>query len=66
MAGANSVALLAVDGQAAKPVILGNEVVSGWILKSVNPKGASVGAANVGAAGAGSDGTAVTLDLPQR
>ena len=38
-----AVALIAVDGQAAKPVKRGEEVLPGWVLQSVDPDQASIG-----------------------
>ena len=38
-----AVALIAVDGQAAKPVRRGEEVLPGWVLQSVDPDQASLG-----------------------
>jgi general secretion pathway protein C len=38
-----AVALIAVDGQAAKPVRRGEEVLPGWVLQSVDPEQAYVG-----------------------
>jgi general secretion pathway protein C len=38
-----AVALIAVDGQAAKPVRRGEEVLPGWVLQSVEPDQAALG-----------------------
>ena len=38
-----AVALIAVDGQAAKPVKRGEEVLPGWVLQSVEPDQATLG-----------------------
>ena len=38
-----AVALIAVDGQATKPVRLGEEVLPGWVLQSVEPDQAALG-----------------------
>ena len=38
-----AVALIAVDGQAAKPVRRGEEVLPGWVLQSVEPDQVAIG-----------------------
>lgn len=41
--GANSVALIAVDGKPAKPFVVGAEATSGWVIKSISGRRVELG-----------------------
>jgi len=52
-------ALIAVDGQPAKPFRVGSEVASGYVLQSVAPRRAVLGASGT----SGGSGTGLTVEM---
>ena len=52
-------ALIALDGQPAKPYRVGAQVDAGWVLQAVGPRQARLGATSTGPA-------SLTLEMPQR
>ncbi|WPB57500.1 type II secretion system protein N [Xylophilus sp. GOD-11R] len=55
-------ALIAVDGQPAKPFRVGSQVVPGYVLKSVGPRRIVLGAENAPAGG--DSGGGLTIEMP--